>query len=435
MKEAQLSISMPSLAGQDKMKTATLIAASKRHNGVQNTTKIALLLSVTFGVFTIILAATNEKYEEDFNIFNNYKAYEMSIAVDRSRFVEELRQATSKCGRVSRYRCKEIVSLLISIQNRAKDYKTLLVDSLKLGKSSFAVKQYENIEREINSTAKSIYGLSLSEAKILKLLTPEQYITHLELDKFKAGLVSNQNPSNLSNKTENGALRAIFLLTTSKLATASFPSVDQLVLDYNVLVAAYFAVITLEVSVFILVSIIQIWNIKAEPSKDYGNYKKANYYKFPLILCSILFSLITIICAQYLLGRELTAMKYKKCREFNELSVIFSGQISPLDSSGVLTYFRNISAIPKFCAEKFSIDESKAISSLNQMRTLEKGPNIEIYQAVLTEQADALHRLGEQSSENTNKILYSMLTLNVMVLICTTAILRHESLEIDQTTD
>ena len=48
------------------------------------------MLSGSFGIFTILLAAVNNKYEDDFSKYNNYSAYKISILLDKSNFENEL---------------------------------------------------------------------------------------------------------------------------------------------------------------------------------------------------------------------------------------------------------------------------------------------------------------------------------------------------------
>jgi hypothetical protein len=425
----------PSLTGQKSKRASALIATSKRHIGIQKLARAALLLSGSFGIFTILLAAVNNKYEDDFSKYNNYSAYKISILLDKSNFENELGQANTKCTLNQRHHCGKLLSLLVSILNRANDYKTLMIDTFNYDESSFPVKGYNKIVHETDSLMQNFYGLSFSKAKALNLLTPEKYISHVSTKQFRSFMVKNPSSRNSPVDIKKSVANKINLMGSPMLSKSSFPNGNQLAFNYKLLKVSFFAVITLELMVFILVSIMGIQNYKAEWPQENIIHISRFSSKFRLVLFSTLFSFIAIICAQYLLGRELNAMKYKYCREFNQYSVIFSGQIPANNSFSVLFKFKKLTAIPTFCVENFSIREQQSISNLYQMSAQKKAPDLEIYKAVITEQADALNRLENQASENTKKILYTMLSLNVMVLVCTAAILRHESLEIEQNTD
>jgi len=402
---------------------------SRRHDLVVRMVRSSLIFAGLFGAASISYAIAENKLSAALDRQNTLSALQITLSIDKATLKPELATNQLDCDPKKRPQaCTSFIENSVKAKNRIKDYKLLLENTLGLSSQSSEVKYLEKNRSNIDNIMKQKFGLSLAEAKKLKILSIEQYINHIS-----------QNALKFQNSDYNKADKD---RTIQEILDDSITHIQANVLEqdpassssheaFAQLRRAFFAMLFIEVLIFLIVNIIDIINNNVDPDNadELINYRKVLPKTKPL-LASVLLAFACMVTGQILLFRESARTLISNCRDHNKQNISF---MTSLDS-----YKSNQNTLPilalleprEECKRLANENITDEITQLNEYVADSNEIAFEIQGMKLRLYADGYQAIETTFDNNTGNLLLFILIMNVSALVALSIFLQYDSEDI-----
>lgn len=402
---------------------------SKRHDLVVRMVRSSLIFAGLFGAASISYAIAENKLSAALDRQNTLSALRITLLIDKATLKPELTTDKLDCDPKKRPQaCTTFIENSVKAKNRIKDYRLLLENTLGLSSESPEVKYLEKNRSKIDNITKQRFGLSLAEAKKLKILSIEQYINHVSKNVFE-----------FQNFDYNETARES---TFEKILDDSISHIQSNILDqdpassssheaFTQLRRAFFAMLLIEVLIFSIVNIIDIINNNVDPDNtdELINYRKMQPKTKPL-LASVLLAFVCMVTGQILLFRESERTLISNCRDQNKQNISF---MTSLDS-----YKANQNILPilsqleprEECKRLANKNITNEIKQLNEYVAESNEIAFEIQSMKLRLYADGYQAIETTFDNNTGNLLLFILIMNVSALVALSIFLQYDSEDI-----
>lgn len=398
---------------------------ARRHDAVTRILKISFIFAAFFGASSVFYALTESRLSTSLENESSLSALRISLAIDKISLNQEILKSEAKCGQQNMKNCDSYITSLVKAKNRIKDYKILLVKTLGFSLQSDEVKKLEEQRKEIDALTKMQFGLSLGEAKKMNIISIDQFIDHISL---------NRKSINSSQMAENQTQLSDIYAGTIRFLNEKVIDVTDInndtVLSYQSLQKAFFILLFIEVAVFALVNSADILNNNADPDDiNQINFSKLQGKTKPLLV-SIFLAFICLLIGQLLLYREAERSLISNCREINRQNISLTGS---LDSSPSIENKSTIIPLMKPSPNCLNYIESivgNDIKKLDEYNPNTEELKIEIHKMKLRKYADGYQDKGSEFDQHTSNLLLSLLIINVAGLVAMSVFLMKDSEDI-----
>lgn len=394
---------------------------SKRHDIVSKILTTSFAFAALFGASSVFYAFAEAKLGNSLDNDSALSALKVSLAIDEISLRQEMKDSQTKCERQEIESCETYIKSLVKTKNRIKDYKLLAVKTLGFSTQSEEIKALEEQRTKIDKLTRTQFGLSLREAKKKDIISIEQFLDYLKQEnKFKEGPVD-ERLSEIFDQTIK--LINEDIIGREKISQETYAS-------YQNLKRAFFILLFVEITVFVLVNSADLLNTNADPEdSEQINLRKIQAITKPL-LASVFLAFICLLIGQLLLYRESERSLIGHCREINRQN------ISLMTSLDTYPGIKNKSKIiplmkpSENCLNYIEPFIGSDIRELNQYSTTTEQLKLEIQKMKLRKYADGYQDKESEFDEKTSNLLLSILITNVSSLVALAIFLKKDSEEI-----
>ena len=385
---------------------------SARNLVIKKIFRLVIFTTTIFALGSVLFSLEQKKFSSNLEKKESLNALTFSLKLDKVVFNKELKSTKTACAKeINLINCKQLATLLTKSRNRAKDYKTLLTKTLELSDEDNFVKELVNYEKRFNKITKETYGLSLSEAKLKGILSIEDFVNISK----KAGnfdKIKNKDLGNTLDKIEIQINQMISFLENDFLKNENFSDIPNIYINLNKL---FYFLIIFEISLFLLVNLMDIINNNADPEKENEFNLNNIQQKVKPLTISVLFTFILMICGQFLLKKEANGEYIAHCRRLNQQNINFLNTIKAypdLDLSQQLKYINS----PIYCDKFIDVNDQNEINRLFEITSRNPSLNQEFQAFKATKLADNYQEKTQNQSITSRNLLFAMLILNVTSL-------------------
>lgn len=384
--------------------------------------KSSLLLTGIFGLGSVMYGIQQGKFEDSLAKEQTLQALRLTAAIDRDTYAGVENIDPKSCSNILSRECTTLTEKAIMIKNRLEDYSIVLTKTLGIDTNDSLVLGINNSRERIDELIKQIYGLSLSAAAEKNIRT----INALQEESMR--LDHSVRIEEIEQKS----------LALSELLIKQINRIENEVINEDkkpignslkALTSVFFMLITSEILLFIIVSMIDILNNNASDGQVKVFDLNIIQPKVRPLLISIALAFAGMLCAQILLYRETSSTFIEYCRETNKQNLLYEKQYSSLSSKSLDSFYKLL-VPPIEClnsARTWLTSEYDRLN-LSSINTTEYNHEIEFMKLRLL--ADAYQDQSTYDSQVTGRILFAILILNVLCLTSTAIFLGFDSRDI-----
>ena len=385
---------------------------SARNLVIKKIFKLVIFTTTIFALGSVLFSLEQKKFTSNLEERESLNALTFSLKLDKVVFNQELKNIKIECEKkINLIDCKQLATLLTKSRNRAKDYKTLLTNTLDLSEKDNFVKELVNYEKRFNKITKKTFGLSFSEAKSKGILSIEDFI-NISKNEGDLDQIKNKDLDKTLFKIKNQINQMISFLENDFLNNEKFSNIPNIYINLNKLF--YFLIVS-EIGLFLLVNLMDIINNNADPQKENEFNLKNIQQKVKPLTISVLFTFILMICGQFLLKKEANSEYIAHCRRLNQQNINFLNTVKAypdLDLSKQLKYINS----PIYCDKFIDENDQNEINRLSEITSKNPSLNQEFQAFKATKLADNYQEKTQNQSEISRNLLFAMLILNVTSL-------------------
>ena len=224
--------------------------------------------------------------------------------------------------------------------------------------------------------------------------------------------IKNKDLGNTLDKIEIQINQMISFLENDFLKNENFSDIPNIYINLNKL---FYFLIIFEISLFLLVNLMDIINNNADPEKE-NEFNLINIQqKVKPLTLSVFFTFILMICGQFLLKKEGNSEYIAHCRRLNQQNINFLNTIKAypdLDLSQQLKYINS----PIYCDKFIDVNDQNEINRLFEITSRNPSLNQEFQAFKATKLADNYQEKTQNQSVTSRNLLFAMLILNVTSL-------------------
>jgi len=381
---------------------------SKRHSQVRRLFTYSLVLTGVFAFGSIIYSIAQNRFKTRLDINEAQNALKLSTYVDNLLFKDRLKAEVMKCKPSSILTCKKTLKIASQIRNRSSDYTIVLTKTLNYSPEENIVKEFYNISNRIDNQIGLIFGLSLSKARKDGISTIDAFIEKQLKSKSYNKLTNNLDELVNIEKRFIQRIQGLYVESTS-LSVNAQNLYDQLRLSFTVIVV-------LEISLFIVVNIIDLINNNADPINYFESSLKSIQPKVKPLAVSLMFTFILIVMSQVLLYKEGRVQFIDHCRSLNQQSISFSKNLEAI-SAPLSNSLNTMLEPPLYCisfVEQEFLNDLESFDNIKSTNDKFRFDNIN-YKLMLY--ADSYQESVSSLSGNNSNILFLILVFNVAALV------------------
>jgi len=371
---------------------------------------IALVGAAVFGINSIFFFVEQKKLSATANLIEDANALLGTAKLDKSIFTNELKKERQRCAEIIPIQCEEFVKQIIELKARNDDYLAVLIKTFGERDDSITINQLIKLDNIIHQLTKESFGMSFDIAKQKKIRTAKDYILYLKTnpeiyDSPKFNLLSTE----LLEKVE---------ITYDAIITfAKTQPKNNLMKQKKLADNLFFTLIIFELTVFIIVSGMDIWNNLSDKKNLKEEFqlnliiKKRTQPFIIIIFMQFSFSMAIIIMSQIVLSLESKSVINAHCQKLNLQNIFLYNQISTNSVQKIFNVFSNSFKLPNYCQEILPRHEKKELAKLLQtdVNAVETGELMRFY-------ADSYSTIETIDSDLLKNLILCIIVSNVIVL-------------------
>jgi len=371
---------------------------------------IALAGAAVFGINSIFFFIEQKKLSATANLIENANALLGTAKLDKSIFTTEIKKERQRCSEIIPSQCEEFVKQIIELKTRNDDYLAVLIKTFGERDDSIAINQLNKLDNIIHKLTKESFGMTFDIAKQKKIRTAKDYILYLKTnpeiyDSPKFNLLSNE------------LLEKVEITYDAIIAFAKTQPKNDLMKQKKLADNLFFTLIIFELTVFIIVSGIDIWNNLSDKKKLKEEFqlnsiiKKRTHPFIIVIFMQFSFALAIIIMSQIVLSIESKSVVNAHCQKLNLQNIFLYNQISTNSLQNIFDIFSNSFKLPNYCQGLLPRHERKELAKLLQtdVNAAETGELMRFY-------ADSYSNIETIDSDLMKNIILCIIVSNVIVL-------------------
>lgn len=398
-----------------------------RHRLVKRMVAVSIFLTMSFGIGSIYYAILQGKTEDFLTRSRSDRALRISTAIDKEFALRLSLKAVRKCKISAPASCTSLIEYLISSMNRIQDYRVFMTRTMGAKNDSTITKKLIRAQEEINSFSRNYFGRSLETPQNERIMTAHKFANSLNSQQETTVKNSLHSGRELEISAERLEANILETLTAVKRTNEHRERQGQM----PPLSRALTAIVTLELILFILVSMVDIVINNADPNIGNEFNRRKLQPKVKPLGASMLFGIMVVIGSRQLVFTENSKIELEHCREVTRQDIEFLNLLGSHDSPAKAVQVIDELTPPEICKRWLDPKEINELRALDDLyKTVGSEEKIEVVAEKARLYADTYGVKSGDLGSRTRFILFFILIANVSSLCLLAIFLRLDSADL-----